>query len=181
MILKWEAQNRIHPWYWAPETCAAILENYHVVNRTDDRLLLRRIPQYRVDRVFLAATTAHWGSPIEVPQSEYMVTAAFRLKLSLLGRILKALYRIPPMYITLDSAPTYRFVPSTAPHGLIINHLPRGLIQLEHLLRHGRVHPRSRGVTSFTLRSNSSVAYFEDPIEITYYDVRIRRRDAEAG
>lgn len=179
MILRWCEVNKIHPWYWAPTTYEAILNNYHLVSRTDDRLLLQRPSRYRLEPVALGSTSGTWKIPIAVPKSDCMVLAAIRLTPTFLGRILKAFYRVPPVYITLDRETTYRFVPGTAPNGLVVSRVPRGLLQLECLLRHGRVHPSSQAVNSFTLRSEGSVAYFGRQIEISFYEVGIHRRGAE--
>jgi hypothetical protein len=181
MIMRWIALNGIHPWYWAPATYEAVLNNYSVVGRTDDRLLLQRIPSYRLQRVFLSATTARWKTPIFVPESAHMVIASIRLTPSFFGRVLKAAYSLPPVYVTIDSTTTYRFVPSTAPNGLVVSHVPGGLLQFEYLLKHGRIPPMSKHVNSMTVWSEGSSASFRDCIEISFYEIQIHPRDENAS
>jgi hypothetical protein len=173
MIMRWIPLNGMHPWYWAPATYEAILKNYRLVGRAEDRLLLQRTPSYRLERVFLSTTSARWKTPIPVPKSDHMVTASIRLTPSFLGRVLKAAYSVPPVYVTLDSSVTYRFVPSTAPNGLVVSRMPRGIPQLVHLLKHGQIHPRSDQVNSMTVWPEGLSACFRERIAISFYELQI--------
>jgi hypothetical protein len=111
------------------------------------------------------------GQRIEVPPSEDLVFGSIHLRHDLSGRLAALAWRVDPLLIDLELADggviTVRFLPSTAPNGLLLNRLPMTLQELLDL--YGGRPPRElvairvHGTGTSSFDSEFDIEWFEAP------------------
>lgn len=150
MIVDYVDIDGRNPLVAAPATWRAILNNYEEVpvERRGHTLLLRRREAPTIeDARLLREDRADIRGWVEVPESDKLLYAEMNLELTAWGRMMKALYRVPPILLLLQfddgQYGVHRLIPDTARNGMLINYLPRSTDAFGELLR-GRANSRVR-------------------------------------
>ncbi len=104
-----------------------------------DLLLARRSSGCLAGDVLVGRAPARFGEWIPVPPSEGPIAVVVPLDLCWAGRLMKALYRIPQVYVELSHrsgrVSRYRLVPDTARNGLPLDLVPEGPADLSRVFR----------------------------------------------
>lgn len=174
-ILSWESMNGMHPLFPAPATYLSILKNYEFAAQDRGYLLLKKRPTRAISNTYLTTVRTPWNEDVEIPESPTLVVAEIRASLTLKGRLMKVLFRIPPTVITLVSEEgrhySYRFITNTSGSGLIVNYLPLDLDEIKSLFESGTVNPFSQSFTSLRLHLDNRGGLFSDTVEIRFYEL----------
>lgn len=174
LVVGWETIDSVHPFDRCPLTFRALLASYRPITLERDRLLLERSPPRRVDLIPLGSARVRWMSNCAIPQSSQMVFAAVRTHRTAMGRIMRALYRTPPVYIRFEDGSRRRFVPATAPHGLVVSRQPLSLGHLRHLMEHGSPPPGCLPHRTMRLVPPSRVKHFADEVQVEFFELSIK-------
>jgi len=130
-----------HPFFDEPETFFYVFCNYTVspdisgyvnTDAIKNIMILRK----REKSICSPSSTVNlhhsilWKNDFQLnTPSNTLVRASIKFNYSLIGKIYKTLFRLPPIYIkVIDSSQgssQYRIVPDNAPNGIIINFLPQ--------------------------------------------------------
>lgn len=176
-----------HPMLSTPATFRAILDHYVEIERDESRaLLLLRAGPGPGDSVLRVAgrRDARVGEWVSVPRTDGPLFAEVGLELDVTGKVMKSLFRVPPVRIDLlfqsGRRASYRIYPDTAKNGLLVNYLPETAAELAGLLR-GMMEDR---VVKFRI-SGPGAAYFRDAMPVTWKEstksVRFTGRDIDVG
>jgi hypothetical protein len=126
-----------------PETWRAILQNYEVIQKETPsgiHLLQKRMQGDSEDLTVIGEERGELFKWITVPAADGLLYACIDMRLRGIGWLSKAAFRIPPVQITLSFASgslrQYRIIPDTATGGLLINHPPGNMEELDRLFAH---------------------------------------------
>jgi hypothetical protein len=171
VLVDWDAIDGRNPLQEAPRTWLALLSHYQVVVREQGHLLLRPRAVAESDSSrLLGSRTFHHDVWVDVPPSTHLLVADMPLRLSLKGRVRRAFFQIPPVYLEVSYSNGYadnlRLVVANATGGIIVNHLPRNLPDLENLFE-GRSVPR---IVRLRL-TGPGLRFFDDPIVVVWREI----------
>ncbi len=112
-------------WFETPATWLAVLSHYRLEANDDSaqRLLLRRAgPSRWTSPRLLGRVDSRIGDAITVPAGAGVVTARIHLRLSTLGHLAKAVWRVAPLWIDVQTNSGrilhFRLVPGTVSNGI---------------------------------------------------------------
>lgn len=160
-----------HPLTSTPACWQKIMENYQVVKQDINKgifLLQKRDEPCKgiIDHILLKESI-RFGDWINVPPSTELVLADFDIQLTLPGKLIGSLLRVPPIYmdLTYDTGEkgSYRMVPGNAVNGVIINLLPSDAHDFSDLCS-GQLNKK---VVRIRL-SGPGIIYYADQIHITW-------------
>ncbi|UCG78055.1 MAG: hypothetical protein JSV21_10910 [Nitrospirota bacterium] len=172
IIWSWRDLDGTHPLHIAPLTHLTIIDRYILLEKTDDRFLLKRSDGSAYKKRHLKTVYTSWGKETLLPSSKNIIIAEVHTKRSLTGKIMKFLYRIPPVYIKLNKEDhKYRIIPGSAPNGILIEPLPRDPEQLYHFLVNNEPHPETPKNRSIIFFIDSHIKYFTDTIVLEFYEL----------
>jgi hypothetical protein len=153
-----------------PATWRAILHNFEIAQMATPqglRLLRRRSQASEENLTVINQDGANVGQWISVPASDKALFASIDMRLRMIGLISKAVFRIPPVYISLlyesGRFASYRIIPDTAKNGLLINYVATDMVGLDGLFRHNA----ADRVTKFKI-SGAGADYFEKNITVVW-------------
>lgn len=152
-----------------PATWRALTDCYRIaaVQPGPDLLLVRRAGPCMRPETPLGSVSARFEQSVPVPASEAPVLAVIPLDLTLVGRAVRLVHRIPPVYLDIvlrsGLARRIRLVPDTARNGLPLDLVPRLPGEFRDIFL-GRV-PVDRVVT--IRLSGPGAAYYREPVAIT--------------
>lgn len=177
VVWEWRCDDGVHPFHRCPLTYRTLLEQYRFVRgpAASPRLLLGRGRALSVTLSPLDSTVVRWGRGISIPPSPHMVTASVRVGRTLPGRLLKVAFRTPPVYLVFEDGSRWRFIPATAPHGLVVSGMPLCLAHVAYLWREGRPHPESATHTRMKFVAPHTVKHFSDEISVVFWAVHVER------
>lgn len=125
----------------APVTWRTVLLNYRpvaVLERRNALLLHRRPESLREEWIDLGSETLDLDSHHRVPDFDGPLFAHIRIKPTLLGRLQKTVFRIPPVMLHLSHVSGHvsfcRLIPATAVDGVLINQYPRDFVGYQRLM-----------------------------------------------
>ena len=173
VVWSWHDQDGVHPMDRCPLTYRALLSNYRFLRKTGGRLLLTRGAGRPVRLESLGSVDASWGSPIAIPSSPRTVVAQVSVKRTVVGRLMRVLYRVPPAFVVFDDGTERRFIPTTAAHGLVVSREPRNPHHFRHLFESGRPHPACPVHRTILLDARSHIKYFADEVKIDFFGLAI--------
>jgi hypothetical protein len=169
VLYSYQAIDAQHPCIVDPRTWSEIYCRYRVVDQTNDMLLLKRGDSPRRDQVqWLGSYTTAFGDRWEIPEdTDGQVFLQAKLKLSLFGRLMLALYKVYPPVIRVEyrdgSTENHRLVWRNVESGILVSSLPRNLNGVRELLERGQA-DRVRAV-SF----RQSGASFEKVFRVSWF------------
>lgn len=142
ILMHWDAIDGRHPLTDAPAMWLSIYKWYDVVKEKDDLLLLQRRAQPRFrDLTVTDSRRYSTDNIIVIPHSNHPVILKIPIDLTLYGRIMEVLFRVPEVRVTLLSSSRtcdMRIVPDTLQDGLLVNFLPEGLEETKTLLSYNK-------------------------------------------
>jgi hypothetical protein len=168
-----------HPFFDEPKTFAYVVCNYQpdTVNSpfplpatSQNFLFLEKQNSSRCRQENLEKTTnIAWNQVYELPTRNDAITRAqVKFEYSWLGKIVKKLFRIPPVIITVNyldgTTANFRFIQDNSANGVILSHLPRNEQELMSFFQ-GKLSPQ---VKSFSF-SVSNTLLFSSEIKITSF------------
>ncbi len=158
-----------------PATWQALLAHYRPARDqpAPGRLLLERKPQAMDSRARdLGPGWAHPGAWTAAPHLDGGLIAHLDFELTPWGRVVKTLFRIPPIYLDLlfcsGRAASYRIVPDTARNGLPLWAVAPNL---DGLAAAAAGHPRERVVKIAV--HGSGLAYYRTPIPLRWTEAAV--------
>ena len=166
LLLEWQAIDGRHALLDTPATALEIFRWYGVEKRSGDRLLTRGkdSPRFAATRS-LKNFESKVGELIEVPVSLHPVAGSLRMNLSLYGKLVKFLWKIPEVNLTLLSGDgrswVYRIIPDVLSNLGLIGPLPFNLDELENLLGKGQIDH----AVKYLLVSGPGAKYYQPRIE----------------
>lgn len=142
VVLRWEPVRPRNLFFDDPLSWQALLNCYDLVLSSSQALLLERRATPRFGQPLpIGSARAHFDEPIEIPRRDGLVLMAVDIRPSVWGRLKNLLFRIDPIYYqaAYDSGEKVagQVKRATLPGGVIINQLPRGLSEINSLLRSG--------------------------------------------
>jgi hypothetical protein len=144
VLYSFQAIDAQHPCIVDPRTWSEIFRRYRVVDQANDMLLLKRGDSPRRDQVqWLGSYTTAFGDRWEIPEDiDGQVFLQAKLKLSLFGRLMLALYKVYPPVIRVEyrdgSIANHRLVWRNVESGILVSSLPRSLDGVRELLERGQ-------------------------------------------
>jgi len=109
---------------------------------------------------------------LEVPDSQHLLFAEFDLRLNLLGRLQKTVFRVPLIYLVMHrlsgEVTYYRLTPEPAVHGVLINRFPKDFMGYRRLWQGVVDDP----VVRITI-AGDGMSFFRSPVEITWRELKI--------
>lgn len=129
-----------HPFFDEPQTFSYIFCNYGPSTEIPDFIkipdlsniiLLEKLKENRCSSTSLnEISSIRWDSPHFIEASnKAIILAKVKFHYSLVGKIYKTLFRVPPVMMTIDyidgSQKTYRIIPENSENGVIVSHLPK--------------------------------------------------------
>lgn len=109
-----------------------------------------------------------------VPAADGLLFAEFDLRLTALGRMQKALFRIPLIYLVMYHASGdvtyYRLTPGPAVNGVLVNRFPKDFMGYRRLWQ-GRI---DDPVVRFTI-TGPGLSFFSSPVAITWRELTINQ------
>jgi hypothetical protein len=180
LFWNWNALDGCHPLYIAPASQLAIVTHYAPLLKTNDRLLLRKQAPRTVTRRAISRLRVHWDEPIALPPSEGILLAKLKIRYTLAGKILKALAWTPAVYLEVDGNKKFRFIPSTAAAGLVVNPLPHDLDQFRTWFETGKAGPNCPQTRQIKLEPKLMLPYFEEYIDLEFEELTFGSLSPEA-
>jgi hypothetical protein len=116
-----------YPLFDEPKTFRTILNNYTYADESGGFILLNRSSEHTGNKdVDLGSTTVNMGSHVKIPTYSGEIFGNVTIKYSLLGNLLKTVYKPTPVYISFQLkngfvSPRYRLIPDTAHDGLYLS------------------------------------------------------------
>jgi hypothetical protein len=152
-----------HPMFAAPRMWRAILSGYDVAGSAKggfgEVTVLTRVPRHELELHEVGEGTATVGRWHPVPSLSTPTFAEIHLRPDPLGRVAGLVWRIDPVFLDAKfedgSVATFRFVPRTAPGGLLVSPLPisgaefRDLVAGDPLRRVDAIRIHGPGTSSF--------------------------------
>ncbi len=168
ILMHWDAIDGRHPLTDAPAMWLSIYKWYDVVNEKDDLLLLQRRvkPRFR-DPTVIDSRRYTTDSIIVIPHSDHPVIIKIPIDLTLYGRIMEVIFRVPEVRVTLLSSSRkcdMRIVPDTLQDGLLVNFLPEGLDETKTLLSYDK----SPNEFSLLRLHGAGLRYYKSDIIVEY-------------
>jgi len=135
LVVSWMDIDGRHPFFEDPLSWRALLKHYRSDITAGATLLMRRAPTGRFeDPEPLASSVTRWNATVAVPQADVPLVLSAGVRKTLYGAARSALYRLSPVWIdiTRQSGRTeqYRAVPANLSSGVLVNPLPRRLLDL---------------------------------------------------
>ena len=160
-----------HPFFTAPETWRTIYSNYYSVG-LDDKLqqvlIKRRVAPLTEQLEKISQMDFGPENWVPVPLEPDFIVAKIFMKESRIGKIQRALYRVDPIYMDIaykDATYGYfRFLPNTAPAGILLSPLPKTLNGMNTLFE-GKPCPR----TTFFKIKGDGLNCFEKRMTVEWY------------
>lgn len=153
IVMEWVAIDGRHLLLDVPDTWLELYRWYDVERigkATVPRLLLHRRKQPRFGSLQHLHSHSYASDDfIEIPASEHPIAMNIHLKLTWFGQLMKLVFRVPEVTMTLVSAGgnrTYRVIPETLSNPVVINVLPFGIPDFTSLTRHSQWRNRVYGV-----------------------------------
>ena len=167
-----------HPFFDEPKTFFNIFCNYQFATHIDELttnkflanmiLLEKRNSNICSNEEIDKTTFINWNQEklLQFNNADFM-RAKVKIKYSLLGKVYKTIFRVPPVYIQVDynngNASKYRIIAENAENGIIISHLPVTPSEAISLFE-GKLPFK---VKSFSLLTNNKFLY-SPTIEVTF-------------
>jgi hypothetical protein len=182
MLYLWDAIDGRHPLWDQPGATREILCNYAidpaiprivVTEENQDVLVVKRVPNRCGPATPLSSHLYSWNEPIPIVSSDDLVFMSLDVRYSLLGQVLKLLFRAPAVRLRVVSPQgefsDYRIVAENGRDGILIAPLPQSLDQLQRFLQRNVV----RRPSSVELVTNAPY-FFQSRIECSFSIVRYR-------
>jgi hypothetical protein len=171
VLVDWDAIDGRNPLHEAPRTWLALLTHYQVALSAQGHLLLQRRAVVESDASHpLGSSIFHRDRWVDVPRSTHLLVADVPLRLSFKGRLRRALFQIPPVYLEASYSNGYtdkiRLVIANATGGIIVNYLPRYLPDLRNLFE-GRSVPR---ILRLRL-TGPGLSFFDDSVSVAWREI----------
>ena len=173
-----------HPFFDEPKTFSYIFCNYEPSVKIPDFveipnlsniILLEKVKENRCSSTSLNEIfSIGWDAPHFIKDSNEGISfAKVKFQYSLVGKIYKTLFRVPPVMMKIDyvdgSQKTYRIIPGNSDNGIIVSHLPKDDNEAISFFR-GQLSGR---VKSFSFQISNSLL-FAPNIEISFSSVLLR-------
>jgi hypothetical protein len=125
-------------------------------------------------------TSKHWlGKKVAVPDVDALLFAEIEIDPSIPGSLAGALFKRPPLLITLDLANgqhrTYRWIPSMGKLGVLISPVVENTLDLARLFG-GTAYLGAKKVESFTIEPDGSMRWWQHGYRVTW-----KRMDLKAS
>jgi hypothetical protein len=169
VLYNYQAIDLQHPCIVDPRTWSELIRWYNVVDQVDDTLLLKRGETPRWDQVKCRGSRSiAFGERWAIPEGiDGHVFLQAKLKLSPLGRLKLAFYKVYPPLIRIEyrdgSTEEHRLVWRNVESGFLVSSLPRNVKGVRDLFEKGEA-DRVRAV-SF----QQGDASFENEFRVTWY------------
>jgi hypothetical protein len=149
-----------HPFFDEPKTFSRVICNYRPDSIPDAFSIHKRLaPYYLLDRQNTSrctdsgmgeTTQITWNTPYELPTRANSITRAkIEFQYSLLGKIVKTLFRIPPVYMNVNyldgTNARFRIIQENSANGPIVSHLPRNEPEIAAFLQ-GNLSPQVKSI-----------------------------------
>jgi hypothetical protein len=149
-----------HPFFDEPKTFSRVICNYQPDSIPDAFSIHKRLaPYYLLDRQNTSRCNDNgtgetsqipWNSPYELPSRANSITRAnIEIEYSLLGKIVKTLFRIPPVYMKVNyldgTNARFRIVQDNSANGPIVSPLPRNEQEITAFLQ-GKLSPQVKSI-----------------------------------
>ncbi|MDZ8080401.1 MAG: hypothetical protein RMX35_15190 [Nostoc sp. DcaGUA01] len=190
LLYRFDTIDKRHPFFDEPKTFTYIFCNYHPSNKfpnfispTDAKmkdykyLLLEKATLSQcLPNLGDSKLSVPWGKPISINprQDNSLITADIQLRYSILGKLYKTLYRIPPVIMQVNyqdkTEAQYRILPENS-QGVIVSNLPRSNEETLAFFR-GELPTQ---VESFSFNVNPPWL-FQPTIEIKFSPVLLNKR-----
>ena len=173
-----------HPFFSEPKTFFYLFCNYQPTNKTqgtiktknrDSFILLERQNHSRCSPKSSSAASVSipWNYSYSFQAKEGVLTLAkVKMEYSLLGKIYKTLFRIPPIMVEViyedGLKKNYRMIPENSGNGIVISNLPRNEQEAEDFF-HGDLPAPVRSLTF----STSNQLMFKPQIELSFFSFAI--------
>jgi len=172
LVYNWHILDDIYPLWMAPASQLAIMQHYDPVAVTEGRLLMRK---RRSARSFVPRTVSRsrvrLDEPVAVPASRGILLAKLSMRYTPAGRALKSVAWAPAVHLEINGGGRWRFVPSTAAAGIIVNPLPQDIHQLRSLLETGAAGPECPDTLQVRIVPDSGFPYFADGIDLEFVEL----------
>ncbi|QJW88305.1 hypothetical protein HNV11_02405 [Spirosoma taeanense] len=181
LLYSFKAIDNRYPLFDEPMLFAELMRRYRTVGCHGDAFLLlrkRQQPTPAPDRQSVSSHLVKFGQNVNVPRlPNQLVFAKIDINLTLLGRVLNFLYKVPPLQIefvtTTDATPRQaRLVRRTATDGLLVSTYLKDLESVQQLFD-GR---SAANVRSLTLIGNSWV--YQPTVALAFYSQPIITSDS---
>jgi|GEM_PF-3094653 len=159
------------PTFDEPRTFRTLLTGYRALARDEAFVLMEKIPDSKPPPERPIGTVdASLGEDVAVPRSTSgYVFARIHVDYSWLGRLIRIVYKPPPVFIRLssrDMAIKYRLVPSTAKNGLFVSRYvlgPRDLLDVWN----GELGQNLDAISIVT----DAPAFFADELSVEFFEI----------
>jgi len=173
VLFRWSILDAVHPMYWNPETHRSIFRYYRPVSLSRNRFLLSRSMPRDMEMIPIGSLVTQFDETVDIPYSSYPVFAKIYLRYSVPGKIIKGIYRVPPVHIQFNDGYVSRIVPGTAENGLLCNYIPKVPEQLMSFYSGISQRPLCPQTTSFRVYMDESLPVFKDEIRIEFEEMRV--------
>lgn len=177
LFYQFQAIDGRHPFFDEPKAFSYVFCNYKP--ESIDRLFTTeslKLPYILLDKQNASrcaadgtgeTTSIAWDTVYELPTRENAITRArIEFQYSLLGKMIKTLFRIPPVFIEVNyldgGSARFRIIPDNSANGPIVSHLPRNEEEITFFLQ-GKLPPQ---IKSFRF-SVSNPGLFAPEIRVT--------------
>jgi hypothetical protein len=159
------------PTFDEPRTFRTLLTGYQALARDEAFVLLKKIPgSVPPPEKPIGTVDASFGEEVVVPRRESgYVFARVKVDYSWFGRLVRIVYKPPPVFIRLlsrDLTVKYRLVPSTAKNGLFVSRYvlgPRDLVDVWG----GELAQKLDAISIVT----DDPAYFADEVTVDFFEI----------
>jgi hypothetical protein len=160
----------------APATWRQVFIRYrlraYMLEPTQVALLQRRAETPDTSYELVGHGTVALGGPaVAVPRVDGLLFAELDLRLSLLGRLQKTLFRVPLIYLVLfhesGDSTAYRLTPGPAVNGVLVNRFPKDFMGYRRLFQGVVDDPVVR-----VMITGPGTAFFRSPVSITWRELR---------
>jgi hypothetical protein len=179
VLFELTAIDRQHPWFVDPVTLRELFSRFEVVLKGPQfALLQRRAEPGGAGTTLLDATRTRIGERVVVPRdSNFLLAAALRLRLTAMGRLKDKLWKVyaPSVRVEFENGTeqTYEIVWRNAVSGLLLSELPASLQDVDALWD-----PAKRtAVTAFTVLADP--ADFNEEIDLTWLRTTVPAKPPE--
>jgi hypothetical protein len=172
ILMEWKSIDSRHPLADVSAMWLSTYKWYDAYERNNNVLILKRRDTPRFNRLeFVERRVCGTGEIIDLPNLKQPVVVKITMKLNIMGRIAKVLYRVPTVRMALVKESglmdNFRIVPDTLKDGLLMNILPLSLDDVDTLLSEGWVEEMVRGFKIF----GEGLSFFEPKISVEFYKI----------
>ena len=137
--------DKRHPFFDEPKTLAYVFCNYNPSSQVPDFISIPAPRQGKYKMLLLEKQSSSrclanpveeklsisWKKPISInpEQDNSLMTAHIQFSYSIIGKLYKVLYRVPPVMMQVNyldgTSRQYRIIPENSSNGILVSHLPR--------------------------------------------------------